>query len=221
MDLTKNSVSDLNNLQREQVLSIANNEKLAGVAVKRNRIAIKPLPNQPLRINQQHYSFPICGHLDIAAENLHHVAHDCILVIENYRCFDRLDLLNIQLSSRFKQPLVVYRGDKEYGCIKLLQQLKLPVLAMMDIDPAGLMIAQALPYVAALIAPELSVVKTCLTTGNPYLYSKQLAQCYNALEASEYALIRHFLQLIKQYQAGVVQEHWLNSGISLQIHEHQ
>jgi hypothetical protein len=219
MDLTKNSVSDLNNLHREQVLNIANNEKLAGRAVKQNRIAIKPLPNQRLSINQQHYDFPTDGHLDIALENLRHVTHDSILVIENYRCFDRLDLLNIQLGPRFKHPLVVYRGDKEYGCTKLLQQLKLPVLAMTDIDPAGLMIAQALPYFAALIAPELSVMESYLNAANPHLYSKQLAQCYNALEVTKYPPIRQFWQLIKHHQAGVVQEHWLNDNVELLIHD--
>lgn len=221
MDLTKNRVSDLNSLHREQALTIANNEKLAGVAVKNNRLAIKPLPNQSLHINQQHYALPSSAHLDIALENLHHVAHDCILVIENYRCFDRLDFLNIQLIPRFSQPLVVYRGDKDYSCLQLLQQLKLPVLAMTDIDPAGLVIAQTLPYIAALVAPELSVVESCLKdtcTANPNLYTTQLAQYHNTLEASAYPMIRNFWQLIKHHQAGVVQEHWLNTDVELLIH---
>ncbi len=220
VDLSQHRVSDFNNLHREQALALGNNEKLAGLAVKRNRLAIKALPNQRININQQSYSLPPFAHLDIALENINQVGHDCILVIENYRCFDRLDGMRFQLTERFSQPLVVYRGDKEYRCSQFLQQTKLPVLAMTDIDPAGLIIAQSLPYVVALVAPELSVLESILINkdvANPTLYSKH-ANYHSALERSEQLTIRQFWQLLKRYQAGVVQEHWLNADVELLIH---
>ena len=221
VDLSQHRVSDFNNLHREQALAIGNNEKLAGLAAKSNRLAIKALPNQQVNINQQSYSLPPFAHLDMALENINQVQHDCILVIENYRCFDRLDGMRLQLNARFTQPLVMYRGDKEYNCSQFLQQAKLPVLAMTDIDPAGLIIAQSLPYVVALVAPELSVLESILInkdTANTTLYSKH-ANYHAALERSEQLTIRRFWQLLKRYQAGVVQEHWLNADVELFIHE--
>jgi len=221
VDLSQHRVSDFNNLHREQALAIGNNEKLAGLAVKRNRLAIKALPNQRVNINQQSYSLPPFAHLDIALENINQVQHDCVLVIENYRCFDRLDCMRLQLNARFAQPLVVYRGDKDYNCSQFLQQAKLPVLAMADIDPAGLIIAQSLPCVVALIAPDLSMLESLLMNKNAAsatLYSKH-ANYHSALERSEQLTIRRFWQLLKHYQAGVVQEHWLNGDVELLIHE--
>jgi len=165
--------------------------------------------------------------LDIALENITQVEHDCILVTENYRCFDQLAHLNIKLNASFASPLIIYRGDRDYrldSCLQLFEQLKKPVLAMTDLDPSGLMIAQSLPYAVALVAPELSIAELFLinsNTANSNLYTQQLATCQNALDTSKYTPISHFWQLLKRYQAGVVQEHWLNAGIELLIHEFQ
>lgn len=227
VDLNQHSISELNSLHREQALAISHNEKLAGLKVKDNRLAIKAMPNQRLNINQQSYSLPAFAHLDIALENITQVEHDCILVTENYRCFDQLAHLNIKLNSSFASPLVIYRGDRDYRldtCLQLFEQLKKPVIAMTDLDPSGLMIAQSLPYAVALVAPELSIAESFLinpNTANPNLYTQQLATCQTALDTSEYAPISHFWQLLKRYQAGVVQENWLNNDLELLIHQFQ
>ena len=53
-------------MHREQVLSVALNEKLAGQAVKRDRLAIKTLTSTTLKINGETYFLPGFGHLDMA-----------------------------------------------------------------------------------------------------------------------------------------------------------
>lgn len=102
-------------MSREQVLNIANDEKFAGKKVKQQRLAIKTLARQPLMINQQQYSLPIEGHMDISLEQIESVEHNCVLIVENYRCFDYLQQIRICLPKKNKQPLVVYRGDEYYS----------------------------------------------------------------------------------------------------------
>jgi|WetSurSiteA1Bulk_404760.scaffolds.fasta_scaffold01526_5 hypothetical protein len=164
------------------------------------------------------YKFEIEHLVFQLADTLEENTHYLLILVQ-------LAQLQIQLDARFSHPLVVYRGDKDYRadtCLQLLQQLKRPVLAMTDLDPAGLAIAQALPYVVALVAPKLSVVETFFLSqkmANPNLYTQQLAQYRAVLDGSEYATIRAFWQLLNRYQAGIVQEHWLNVEIELLIND--
>ncbi len=66
INLKQNTIDDLSHLHREEALSIATNEKLAGQAVKQNRLAIKTLPDGALKINHQQCTLPSFSHLDIA-----------------------------------------------------------------------------------------------------------------------------------------------------------
>jgi hypothetical protein len=221
IDLSCQSISDTRTLSREETLSIAIDEKLAGQAVKTHRLAIKALPGHTLKILDQAYHLPDAGHLDIALENLSHTEHRCILLIENYRCFDNLEKIRLNLGPVFNDPLVLYRGDniyRENTVRQLLAHLALPVLVMSDLDPKGLIIAQSFPEAVGLVVPKLSEIENLFNNPdiiNPKLYTKQLAHCRHVLSQSRYPLILKLWKIMKQHQAGIVQEYWLNKQYEL------
>jgi len=225
IDLEQTSIEDFAAMQREQVLTVALDEKLAGQAVKNNRLAIKALPGLTLKINGQAYSLPRSGHLDIALVDLSSIAHNCLLIIENYRCFDRLANLCLHLPAQYNDPLVLYRGDNSYSeqaVRQLLAKSDFPVLVMGDLDPKGLSIVQSFANVMGLVAPCLNDLETLLNDpqkANPDLYAKQLAGCRAALDNSQYDLIRKLWKMLQTHQAGIVQEYWLQKGFKLIVHK--
>ena len=208
VDLGQISVTDFAAMNREETLSFALDEKLAGQAVKKDRLAIKTLAGHALKINGKSFSLPGSGHLDMALADLSGTAHNCILLIENYRCFDRLENMHLNLPDQYADPLVLFRGDNTYSentVRQLLAQLNLPVLVMADLDPKGLIIAQSFPNVIGLIAPCLADLETLLKDkqkANSKLYEKQLAGCRNALSTSPHALIRHLWEMMKTSSGG-------------------
>ncbi len=223
IDIFAQPLEKLAGLSREQALNIAADEKLAGQAVKKDRLAIKPLPGQALKINGQNHRLPNHGHLDLALPHLESCQHSSLLVIENYRCFDRLDKLNLVVAEPFSQALVVYRGDNSYRentVRQLVAQLNLPVLVMPDLDPKGLLIAQSFPNAIGLLAPPLDEIEKLFAQPrylNPTLYNQQLMGCQHLLNNSPHPLLIKLWRIMRTTQAGVVQEHWLNEAFQLRV----
>ncbi|MDD5630623.1 MAG: hypothetical protein PHI13_01160 [Methylococcales bacterium] len=224
IDLQLVSPGEFTGMEREQALSLAIDEKLAGQAVKKNRLAIKPLPDRTLKLNGQSYRLPGNGHCDMALESIACVEHQSIWIIENYRCFDRLGAIKLHESAALTEPLVVFRGDHVYQAgtvLTLIEKQPLPVWVMGDLDPKGLSIAQSYPNFAGLIAPELALLETYFNDtrkANHKLYENQLAGCRKALSDTRYPIIEACWQLMKQHQAGIVQEHWLAGDTTLNLH---
>jgi len=68
-----------------------------------------------LKINGESFSLPGSGYLDMALANITSTSHHCILLIENYRCFDSLENIQLNLPDQYADPLVLYRGDNYYS----------------------------------------------------------------------------------------------------------
>jgi hypothetical protein len=225
IDLEQVALADLAAMNREDVLSIALDEKLAGQAVKKQRLALKALLGRPLKINGQSYTLPECGHWDIALADVVCTTHNCLMVIENYRCFDRLATIRVNLPLPYNNPLIIYRGDNTYSendTRQLIAKLALPVIVMADLDPKGLVIAQSFPGLVGLCAPELNDIETLLKDpkkANRQLYTQQLAECQAVLTNSRHTVIRQFWALMKTYQAGVVQEYGLLAASELIVYQ--
>lgn len=221
VDLEQVSVTDFAAMSREEALSVALDEKMAGQAVKKDRLAIKTLAGHALKINGESFSLPDSGYLDMSLADLFSTTHNCILVIENYRCFDSLEKMRLNLPEQYADPLALFRGDNYYSENTVRQfsaQLNLPALVMADLDPQGLLIAQSFPNIIGLIAPCLADLEALFKDKqkvNSKLYEKQLAGCRNALSSSPHILIRHLWEMMKTHQAGIVQEHWLQADFEL------
>ncbi|MDP2098548.1 MAG: hypothetical protein Q8S52_19320 [Methylobacter sp.] len=223
IDLQQVEPGEFTAMQREQVLSLAINEKLAGQSVKKNRLAIKALSGRALKLNGDNYRLPGNSHCDMALDSIVSVEHQSLWIVENYRCFDQLDAIKLHESAALTDPLVVFRGDFVYQAdtvLSLIEKHPLPVWMMGDIDPKGLSIAQSYPHFAGLIAPDMVELEAYFNTpgkANHKLYEKQLAGCRNALSDTRYPIIQTCWQLMKQHQAGIVQEHWLLGDTTLTL----
>ena len=104
------SVIDFAAMNREEALSFALDEKIAGQAVKKDRLAIKTLAGHTLKINGESFSLPGSGYLDMALADITGTAHHCILLIENYRCFDNLEKMRLNLPDQYADPLVLFEA---------------------------------------------------------------------------------------------------------------
>ena len=86
---------------------------------------------------------------------------------------------------------------------------------------------QYLPLISAAFSlQKLANFPRCFTAllndrlkANPELYTKQSAGCQSTLDKSQYNLIREVWVLLKKYQAGIIQEYWLQSGCKLIVHK--
>ncbi len=221
VNLRATSVSDFKEMQREQVLTLAHDEKMSGKKVKADRLALKTLSQQPLLINQASYQIPAVGHSDINIEQIESVEHNCLLIVENYRCFDQIQQIKLALPAQYRNPLVLYRGDKEYSektLHTLLRQCSLPVIAMMDIDLKSLLIAHSLEQVIGLMCMPLMALDSALhQSGNAALYAKQLPSNYQALSNIDEPVLNDIVDLLSKHQKVWVQEHDLAAQYSLDL----
>lgn len=222
LDLRAASVGDLAGLTRSETLHQVCDEKWAGRSVSAGRLVLKALPEKPLRLNGTRLDLPCRSHLDIAVDAVASCEHAVILIIENYECFDRLDAIRWGLDQRHSDPLVVYRGDPRTrgsrAVLEFLHSRKLPVLAMVDLDPAGLVIAQALPGAIGIVAPEMDVLEALFERGNPALYHRQRPQAERAIHGGSHPALRCVFELIERHQKGLVQERWLHGDVTLRVH---
>lgn len=222
LDLRKAAVEGFTSVTRSEALERTRDEKWAGRKVSADRLALKAIPGKLLSLNGRALALPSRCHLDIAVESVDSLEHEAILVIENYECFDRIEQMRWAPEQPYGNALVVYRGDPHtssgQAVNEFLRRLEVPVLAMVDLDPAGLLIAQALPCVAGLVAPDNEALERLFEQGNPDLYHKQRPAAENALENSPHAAIRYLWGLIERYQKGLVQERWLRGDVELVVH---
>jgi hypothetical protein len=222
-DLTRFKVDDLKLLDREQALLLVRNEKMAGKAVKQERLALKSLPGYPLKLNRHQYHLPNSGYWDMGLADIASCQHQTVLIVENYRCFDQLQKHQFKAMVEQYDPLVIYRGDQVFSektVRQLLRQLDLPVLVMADLDPKGLLIAQSFPNLIGLVAPELAELEALFKQQNvinPDLYTKQHAGSQKRLASTSHLLIQQIWKLIKNAQAGITQEHWLKKQLELSV----
>lgn len=222
-DLSRQMIQDLADLQRDEALAMARDEKMAGRKVKENRMALKTLPGYGLKLNRQIYRLPDSGYFDTSLGEIGSCQHQSILIIENYRCFDQLQKIRFKDNVWQHDPLVIFRGDtvfSENTVRLLLQKLDLPVVVMADLDPQGLLIAQSFPRLIGLAAPEFTVLESLLANdhyANPDLYTKQHAGCQNQLTVTPIPLIRKIWGMLQRHQAGIVQEHWMSGDIKLAV----
>jgi hypothetical protein len=222
LDLRNASVAEFDGLSRHEALRLGRDEKWAGRAVGARRLLLKALPGKPLWVNGLAFPLASRSHLDIALETVEHLAHQAVIVVENYECFDRIGLMRLVLDERWADAAVVYRGDpnasRTDAVHEFLRAQKLPVLAMVDIDPSGLVIAQTLPGVTGILAPPVAVINALLAQGNPALYQQQRPGAEQSLLNSPHPLIRQWWRLIESHGAGLAQERWLHGDVEVVVH---
>ena len=212
---------DLTGMPRSKRLAVTPNEKAGGESIKRNRISIKAMAGQPLMIGGEPIRLPAESHLDVDWTKIAgQIDHQCVMVVENYENFNRIYETKFDLPEAFSSPLVIYHGDPNESRLDNVQhflgKINLPVLAFMDIDPAGIFMANKLPKLVAMIAPSKDTLEIQLSspqTGRRDLFQSQLPSFGNALNnlpiTSPCFSLWH---LVDKHRAGIVQERWIGGA---------
>jgi hypothetical protein len=207
---------------RAETTQQANNEKLNTANVRLHRVAIKTFYNKPLLWQHQAANFlPLQAHLEIDYQKTAHLlAHQSIIVVENWESFNQIDDMALDFSRAGDNPLIVWRGEKEGmrvdNAIALLNILQKPVWACVDYDPSGLIIAQSLPYFAGMIKPDLAKLREVFSN-NKGLYSrylKQLNQSQLSLDVATHPDIVELWQIIREFGKALPQEFFIKTKAS-------
>jgi hypothetical protein len=186
----------------------------AATPVKRQRVAIKTQPGKPLHLNGRALILPPACHLDVEGPALAGLlAHDTVLLVENWEPFNRIQDVDVDLSLAGDNPLILWRGDRSDTrtdhALAFLRALDLPVWAFVDYDPAGLLIADGLPRLAGIVAPEPDRLERDLADGLPERYQAQLPMATAALDASGNEQVRALWAVIRRHGRALPQERYL------------
>lgn len=206
-------------LNRSTALAIGPDEKWAGTAVRANRIAIKALHGKPLLLGLFEMTLPPGANLDYSvASTLAGIGHECIVVVENWEAFERIDDLDVDMSRAGTNPLVLWRGGaKAYtvgAAARFLAQTVIPVWSAPDYDPAGLAIAARLPRLQGVLAPSLSRLGQLLQASKlRERYFQQIDGALTTLEQTDNPDVRRLWALVKASCTAVPQEYLLSVQI--------
>lgn len=201
-------------LTRAQALELGPNEKFASTPVKRDRIAIKALPQRPVRLAGEMLRLPAACHLDIDGPmSAALLAHKTALLVENWECFNRIDAIDLDLSPAGDDPVIIWRGDgsdtRAHQALALLRALDIPIWAFVDYDPAGLLIAERLPRLAGIITPEPVRLEEDLSRGLADRYQAQLPMAAAALDASKQEPVRRLWSIVRRHGRALPQERYV------------
>lgn len=208
-------------LTRAEALDLGHNEKLADGAVKRNRISVKAMPGRSLRLNGVRLPLFAGAHLDVDWQRLDAMGHNCVLLVENYECFDGLGSIDFAgvLPTEY-DPLVLYRGDRHESRLDsvttFLADRRLPVILFGDWDPTSLVEAARFERAVGLIRPA-ALGEVLQRYGNPELYRRQVGAAFGGLATDSRAALREMHLALNLARKGLVQEVLLGRSIPLRF----
>lgn len=229
---TAEQTPDLSSLSRSQRLAFTPNEKSGGVTIKRNRVSVKALPNRPLLLCGEKVFLPENTHLDTDIDTLldtlaRHAedAHDCLLIIENYESFNQIQGYRISDTSPYRNPLLVYRGDRYESrmdnVLRLINATSLPVIAFFDPDLAGMLNAARLPRFSGVLLPDSKILEAMLharETRRSDLFDKQMVAFGRGLsDLAETHPCAKAWALFKTARACLVQERLCADSVQIVI----
>lgn len=203
-------------LTRTESLAYGGNEKLTDSSVRSDRVAIKALPGRPLMLDGQSITLPDGVNLDLDWRWLIS-DHKTVLLVENWEAFNGIHQVTFDLSRAGENPLVVFRGSPVYRqdyVVSLLSRLAVSVYAFVDFDPAGLVIAQSLPFFSGLIAPPVEELELALAeTKNHNRYLGQLPEAKGVLDVTSNQEIAEHWRRLQAYGKALPQEYFLMERI--------
>jgi hypothetical protein len=201
-------------LTRADATRLGPDEKFTAAPVKRQRVAVKALPERPLLLDGRELILPRACHLDADGPSIvGRLGHETVLLVENWECFDRIDLVDLDFTPAGPNPLVIWRGDPSSTrvdhALDIIRALDCPVWAFVDYDPAGLLIAARLPRLAGVIAPQSERLARDLEHGLRDRYEEQLHMAASALDDDPRESIQKLWHLIRGHGRALPQERYL------------
>jgi hypothetical protein len=214
IDASTTRVGQWEGLSRTESLEYSDNEKMSSASVRQGRVAIKALPGKQLLLDEQALTIPAGSNLDVNWQWLvAHCGHTSVLMVENWEAFEFIHQLTFDLTRAGENPLVVFRGSPVYRqdyVMALLQELALPVYALVDYDPSGLILAQSIPNFVGLMIPPVHELLAALATIKNYpRYRSQLVQSQATLNKASHPDIVEHWKLLQEHGTALPQEYFL------------
>lgn len=208
-------------VSRAAALILGPDEKWAGVAVRANRIALKTLRGQPLKVGCESIYLPPRVNLEWDVEGaLACIHHDVVIVVENWEVFERIDDLELDLQPAGENPLILWRGGAHISvgsAISFLRAFGRPVWSAPDYDPEGLAIASRLPHLKGILAPRDELLRKLLASSKLHeRYTAQLAGALAVLDQAAHPDVRRLWAIVKASRNALPQERLCGLSISIE-----
>lgn len=144
---------------------------------------------------------------------------DRLLVVENLETLRRLEDYT-WLDFRGLSVIAIFRGDPSLSvghALGLVRDRTEPIWAFVDFDPAGLVIANALPHgrLERVVLPPLQWLKKAADTSRGrQLFAEQVERCSQTLDRSPHPEVRIWWASMRAWRSAVTQERMLHASAS-------
>lgn len=184
-------------------------EKSYSTAPHANSVSVKVLGTCYL---DDHLLYtPVGANLVLTKEQAFRVTCKRIMLVENLESFRFLEEY-LWIDRPNFNVLVVYRGDKQAplgDAASVVANRSEPIWAFMDFDPAGLAMANAMPFdrLEEILLPSADWIAVAANTARGReLFDAQETQYSATLNASSNPAVRRAWALMKRLRSGVTQE---------------
>lgn len=184
-------------------------EKAFSVAPRARSVAIRCIGN--CMLDGRSVYTPDGTHMVTTPELARTISCDRIMLVENFETFQQVQAYR-WIPWDAADTLVVYRGDPEnpnQHAAHLVLTRREPVVGFFDFDPAGLMMAKALPsgrFKGFVLPDQAWLGAACDTPHGRQLYDRQVGVYGAALEATNEPLISEGWAFMKSLASAVAQE---------------
>lgn len=184
-------------------------EKAFSAAPRARSVAIRCIGD--CRLDGRSVYTPDGTHLVTTPEQASTITCDRIMLVENFETFQQIQAYR-WIKWEAVGTLVVYRGDPEnpnQHAARLVLARDEPVRGFFDFDPAGLMMAKAIPAgrFEGFVLPDRGWLETaCDTPHGRQLFDRQVGAFGSALDAAGEPLVREQWAFMKAMASAVAQE---------------
>lgn len=195
-------------------------EKSLSVAPHSRSVAVKCLGRCVL--NGHALYAPKGAYLVLTPEQAQQVACQRLLFVENLETFRRLEDY-VWVDCRGLDVLAIYRGDLELpnkDATEVIKCRQEPIWGFFDFDPAGLVMANALPTarLERIILPSRAWLQQAANTPRGrQLFDSQVAAFENVLNEAVHPEVIALWQLMKRMRSAVTQERMFRAGVSANL----
>lgn len=171
--------------------------------------------------NGREYSLPTNGNLVLQGDTIKSIEHEIVVVCENLTTFINLYQFKSLLPASMTDALFIYRGQASsiQSVYQLLIKLNNRVVAMTDLDLAGIVISSTIPNVSAWLFPNIDKIKDMKKyNAQSLLWDNQIQFSASAKQYCEDHNMPFYL-LLENEQAGLTQEAMFAHRLNLETFE--
>lgn len=214
LDPATTPYEEARSMTRTQAAKSQRNEKTLSKAVRSEYLEVR-------FFGEKLVIYQTAGYRGMHLIDLVNIDAECVVTIENFDVFVRLESKDLPDFFDGKECIIIYRGDNKASpraVIDYLLATKIDSYHFGDFDPKGVEIGLSMPKVKGLIIPVMSAVSagelSSFSQSNVF-YSQELS--LKALLKREVGAIVEYIREIERQKLAVMQEHLIARMTPLQL----